>query len=280
MHASRMEALYSKRKLPAKILSKLLAFYENEYLYFDKIADYKKTIITSQKRVDLAALNQWLKNNYPGDKYTKITTFDKKTAKRMNDSFLSDIIIEDVQYIRIKFFTEEIANKTTELIRTTTAGCLVFDLRDSAGGSIEAAAKIADLLVPQGEICTLHGKNGIQKIMSSNKAREFKKIFLMVNKNTMSSAEVLLMALALDLSNVFIIGNETYMKNIGQKSLLLKKKRLMFSFSAFEWKVHDMTIADFYDMLRKTNSMIRLRANADYNEYISKIVYLITGDIY
>ena len=74
---------------------------------------------------------------------------------------------------------------------------------------------------------------------------KFEKIFIIVNNNTMSSAEILAYSLKVNLEETIILGKDTFNKNFGQIQLVNKKYKYVFSIPTNFWDVcgkYDKTI--------------------------------------
>lgn len=263
-----------KNKIKAQAFLKLIRFYETEYLFFDKIKEYDKEKLLGGKYIYLTEVNHWLKSNYIEDKYTKM----ERLHPGYKSSFYADQIIKDVLYLKIGYLTDEEYRKIGFYITESKTDYLIMDMRNCAGGSVEAAIRIAELFIMKGEICSLHYLKGTQTFHSKKESvRQFKNIYIMTNQYTMSSAEILIMAMAMNQNNVYIVGCETYKKNIGQKVLTLKRDSIRFSYSAFEWRVHGFGIGNLYPFLLNEERMIELTFTADYNDYILQIYNHIRG---
>jgi C-terminal processing protease CtpA/Prc len=102
---------------------------------------------------------------------------------------------------------------------------LILDLRDNYGGDIAAMNRIADLFLPKGSIIATDKMRIMDWTYKARGGKKlaYSKIIILQNKNTASAAENLITSLKDNLSNVYLVGETTYGKGIGQYTLPLKK---------------------------------------------------------
>jgi C-terminal processing protease CtpA/Prc len=102
---------------------------------------------------------------------------------------------------------------------------LILDLRDDYGGDIDAMNRIADLFLPKGSIIATDKMRIMDWTYKARGGKKlaYSKIIILQNKNTASAAENLITSLKDNLSNVYLVGETTYGKGIGQYTLPLKK---------------------------------------------------------
>jgi len=79
---------------------------------------------------------------------------------------------------------------------------------------------------------------------SDNEFRNFKKIFILVNQNTSSSAEIFALSLKMNLDNVLIVGSKTFGKDVGQTTIVDKQYKFILNFTTFHWNVNGYTTKD------------------------------------
>ena len=95
---------------------------------------------------------------------------------------------------------------------------LIIDLRDNGGGVVEYTMRIADsLITSESKLFTFYAKNDLlfMEYNSDTEGYNFENIYVLVNKNTASSAEALAIALK-DLSGAVLVGEKTFGKQVGQ----------------------------------------------------------------
>jgi carboxyl-terminal processing protease len=98
---------------------------------------------------------------------------------------------------------------------------LVLDLRDDRGGSLTAAVGICDMLVPQGEIVTMRGRDGhVLRAFSASGKAPFTgfPIAVLVNRSTASASEIVAACLQ-DHHRGIVVGQRSYGKGTVQEVL-------------------------------------------------------------
>jgi carboxyl-terminal processing protease len=93
----------------------------------------------------------------------------------------------------------------------------VLDLRQNAGGSLEAAIQIADLLLESGEIISVEGRNRpryTERASARGTLPDFP-IALLVDRTSASASEILAGALS-DNARAIVIGERTFGKGLVQ----------------------------------------------------------------
>ena len=114
---------------------------------------------------------------------------------------------------------------------------LIIDLRDSNGGYIKHCIDICNIFLHNCEIVKLVYKNKTISYYADENELKFKKIFIIVNRNTMSSAEILAYSLKANLEEAVILGEDTFNKNFGQIQFVNEKYKYIFSIPTFFWLV-------------------------------------------
>lgn len=154
---------------------------------------------------------------------------------------------------------------------------LVLDLRSNCGGSVEAAQKIINYFVENKNHFQIQGRK-TSKIYGSYENKllsNYKYIFILVNRFTMSSAEIIMMSLYMHLNNVIIIGEKTYKKQYGQITLSDSRCGLMVSYTGFEWNVDNCNIIQFWEKADTLDRIYILDLISD-DEYMKKVYSLVT----
>jgi len=224
-----------KKKLPNKIVKILIDRYENESLFLNKnkeYFEYRNLLLTNKKTLVDEFENFINKTN--NDKYTYFDFYKKR--KISNSPLESDIKFKNFLYVKLISFSN-ISNKFSSVICSNSLPFLILDLRENIGGDIEECAKIANLLLPKCDIVNLKYKYKMVSYLSDENFKKFDKIFVFVGNHTISSAEILALSLKYNLNNVFVLGNKTFEKNIGQTTYINSKYNYIFNLSTFEWNV-------------------------------------------
>ena len=130
-------------------------------------------------------------------------------------------IINNIGIIRITEFNnntyEQFAGLLEDYQGRNVAG-LVFDVRNNSGGTLEAVAKILDVLLPTGTLVTAEYKDGTTEVLYTSDANDVKlPMTVVANGGTASAAELFTAALR-DYQKASFIGTQTYGKGIMQNT--------------------------------------------------------------
>ena len=128
----------------------------------------------------------------------------------------------NVGYIKIRQFD---ATTLSELdyairsLRSAGAASLIFDLRDNAGGLLDAALNCIDLVCPEGVMAWAEAKDGTREALGSSSGDSVVELPMvcLVNGNTASAAELFASCLR-DMSGARLVGTTTYGKGTIQSS--------------------------------------------------------------
>ena len=155
----------------------------------------------------------------------------------LNDN---NAILEEGSIIYIKVnnfnmdFLSQISRRLSEL--ETSEITIIIDLRDNFGGAVYLAAGYAEIFLEKEKIISrcVAQLDEMVLISKAENPIECKKIFLLVNSNTMSSAEIFVLALSENLDNVLIVGETTGGKGFGMLQRELTDGSLYY-LVAFDW---------------------------------------------
>ncbi len=190
----------------------------------DKIVKVDNEDVTLIKDADLIVKK--IKGN-PGSK-VRITVFrpdvkdyiDYELERRpINISYISSKILDNnIGYIRIKQFDDDIANDFEQhlngLIDRKIKG-LVIDLRDNPGGDYGQVVKIADRIVPKGLIVYTEDREK-RKDEEFSDARELNMpLSILINEYSASASEILA-ACVQDYDKGTLVGVKSYGKGLVQ----------------------------------------------------------------
>ena len=128
----------------------------------------------------------------------------------------------DVGYIKIRQFDATTLSELDYAIRTLRnagAASLLFDLRDNAGGLLDAALNCIDLICPEGVMAWAESKDGSQEVLGTSSGDSVVDLPMvcLVNGNTASAAELFASCLR-DMSGARLVGTTTYGKGTIQSS--------------------------------------------------------------
>lgn len=117
---------------------------------------------------------------------------------------------------------EEIFKEEMRSLITSDCEKFVIDVRNNAGGSIEAISRILDFLVPEGNMFTITDKSGAKNTIVSDANSVPYPLAVLVNERTVCGAEVFASVLSLsDINGVF--GMPTYGKASNQSVFILSE---------------------------------------------------------
>lgn len=229
------------KKIRKKNLLFFLEFYEKKYLFWGEIPEYaeRKRELLKKRRVDCLQFTRWLKENYQKDLYSKC--YLKSEGKLKSCSCRT--MYGGIEYIHIWAFCEEII-PVIEKAANVKADYLVIDLRDNCGGSVGVLTKSLSCLLKGMGSVEIRDRNEYKKIHIAGTGRVYRKIFILVNENTMSCAEILMMVLYENMENTYIIGGPTFMKDKGQATI--GKGKTILSVTNFCWYVSGKNIKGFW----------------------------------
>ncbi len=136
---------------------------------------------------------------------------------------VSSTTIEDsIAYIRITQFTNSTSEQVLKAMdefsgKPITA--LILDLRDNPGGIVDAALAVADMLLPKGTIVQINNKDKTKDrtyvASPTTKLKTSVPVYLLVNKGSASSSEILAGALK-DNGRATLVGETTFGKGLIQ----------------------------------------------------------------
>ncbi len=128
----------------------------------------------------------------------------------------SEMLADGLGYIQINSFDSgtfnEFSGKFRQMEQSGLSTGLILDLRNNPGGLVDQAVEVAKMLVPDGEIVRLVGRNDeVQNIYYSNAEEKPYPIVVLINEDSASSAELLAGALQ-DRNAALLVGKTTYGK--------------------------------------------------------------------
>ncbi len=176
-------------------------------------------------------------DNLRGEKGSSVTLSIKRPGREeeLNLTLVRDEVKIDtvsshweqpgLGYIRISNFDSNTGSSFTEQLRLLENDGLkkglILDLRDNPGGQVEEAIKVARLIVPEGEITRLVGRDEeVQNIYHSAIPAKDYPIAVLINEDTASAAEILAGALQ-DREAALLIGVNSYGKATVQQFINL-----------------------------------------------------------
>lgn len=248
--ASLLEEL-KKTKLPEG--ERIVNFVQNNYLYFNEISGFSTLSkeFVKDKNLTTAEISEFIDSiRSKNDVFTYVISgaeYDYMLKEDLTSQVSVTMLNEDTYYAEIDAFTpstgfafgKELAN-----IKNTEMKNLIIDLRGNFGGMIDSSNHILDYLLPDCTTSYTIDRNGyLDSYYSDDKQVRFKKILVLVDEDSASSAELLALGLKKYLKNVVIIGRPTFGKGVGQNVYEDKKKKYMIFLVSFYWNVREENIA-------------------------------------
>ncbi len=123
-----------------------------------------------------------------------------------------------IGYIRISNFGEHTAEEFKACLDSLTgqgAKSLIVDLRNNPGGTLESVVKVADSLLPEGNIITVKDKQGKEQRYDSDAEYVSLPLCVLINGSSASASEALAGAVA-DNGRGTLIGEKSFGKGVVQ----------------------------------------------------------------
>ena len=134
--------------------------------------------------------------------------------------------------------TADLAEQYLKEIKKENIPNLIIDLRDNPGGYIGAFKSLAELFIPKNKsLGTYVNKN--KEVIESPKTKSnndfvFDEIIILVNGNSASASESFAASMKDNLSNVTVVGTNSYGKGIAQKTATLSNgASLRYTYSEY-----------------------------------------------
>lgn len=147
-------------------------------------------------------------------------TVTLRRAEIKVDSVKSEIKDEDILYIRIPSFNEDLSKNVEKAVKNAQkklknklAG-IVIDVRNNPGGLLDQAIGVSDLFLEQGEIVSTRSRNVEDTVKFSATSGDIAKglpIIVIINEGSASASEILAGALQ-DHHRAVVIGEKSFGK--------------------------------------------------------------------
>lgn len=145
--------------------------------------------------------------------------FDVKREKVHTQTVKSEVLPENIGYIRISSFESKTADdfkdQLTQMEKKKVKG-LVIDLRDNPGGLVDVSVKVADQLLDEGVVTYTQDRKGNKQYYKSKPGKTDLPYVLLVNDGTASAAEIVASAVQ-DNNGGKLVGVKTFGKGIIQQ---------------------------------------------------------------
>lgn len=146
-------------------------------------------------------------------------SFDVERANVVLPSVASEMLTEEIGYIRIESFEEDTATQFEVAMAELQAQemqSLVIDLRYNGGGLVDSVVQILDDILPEGLLVYIEDKEGNrQEYHSSGKTYVDYPLVVLVNEDSASASEIFAGAIQ-DYDYGTLIGTTTFGKGIVQ----------------------------------------------------------------
>ena len=171
-----------------------------------------------------------------GKEGSKVTLTIQRTGQEVEEYSLTraTIVLKSVSgkilengigYIRLSMFSETTGNDFTQKMSELTEQgmtSLILDLRNNPGGLIGESVKVARLLVPQGPIVSVIGKDGERETSQSYLEKTPLPLVVLINGGSASASEIVAGAIQ-DTGAGKLIGVKTFGKGSVQRIIPLDK---------------------------------------------------------
>lgn len=146
-------------------------------------------------------------------------SFDVERANVVLPSVASEMLTEEIGYIRIESFEEDTATQFEVAMAELQAQgmqSLVIDLRYNGGGLVDSVVQILDDILPEGLLVYIEDKEGNrQEYHSSGKTYVDYPLVVLINEDSASASEIFAGAIQ-DYDYGTLIGTTTFGKGIVQ----------------------------------------------------------------
>jgi len=142
----------------------------------------------------------------------EILEFSMKAAEIILKDFTVQEIDKDILYIKIYFFAcdtgKKISDKLSQLDMKKYQFCIV-DLRDNPGGELESAIDFSSIFISNEPVVITENNRGRRVIYGDNPSPVSLHVTVLINNNTMSSAELVASSLK---NKTYLIGDRSFGK--------------------------------------------------------------------
>ncbi|MFD0590329.1 tetratricopeptide repeat protein [Paenibacillus sp. GCM10027627] len=224
-------------------------FFRDHYLYLETSEEWDTAFAPLKKAgagpADIAKAVEAAKKK--DDEFTFVLYGDDYERLSSDvDGFVSKVDKEMV-YVRIESFNEKTDDRFIEAldaVKNTERKKLVLDLRGNTGGQTVSANGILDVLLPDYVTSTVIYRDGETEGYYSDASQlKFDCIYVLVDENSASAAELLALGLKTYLPNTTLVGRDTFGKGIGQAVFEDKEAKLLMLVVNFYWNVKQTNIA-------------------------------------
>lgn len=257
------------------LAARIADFIEKNYLYWDKGMDERlnqfRTSAADASEVETFIESIRLKDDlftycFTGENYDLY--WDLEEEQTVHYSRVLKDTGKVVHYFAIDFFGYKTANEFIEIaeeLPDKESSILVIDLRDNGGGLMESCVEILDYLLDSCVVGNLIYRDGtVSSWYSDADAVTFEHIFVLINRYTASSSEMLALGLKKYLPRVTIVGEPSFGKGVGQAVFDSRKDKIAIMLVNFYWNVKEENIS-------KNGIKPDIQASGDLEQYLDKV---------
>ena len=191
----------------------------------------------------------------------KALTFNIKREIIEIDSVKSEIINDEVGYLRLTAFNENSSNQVRKKInnfkKTKKIKKYILDLRNNPGGLLSQAIRITDFFLDNGEIVSTKSRKKSENrkwFAKKGDITDGKTLLVLINYGSASASEIVAGALK-DHKRAIIIGERSYGKGSVQSIIPLKNKGAI-----------RLTVAKYYLPSGNSISEVGVKPDIEVNE--------------
>lgn len=257
------------------LATRIADFVEQNYLYWNKALDSQlkqfRESDGSTSQIEKFIENIRLEDDiftfcFTGEDYD--VYWDLKEGDTVSYSQILKDTGKTVHYFDIDYFGFNTANQFIEIaeeLPDKENSILVIDLRDNGGGLMESCAELLDYLLDSCVVGNLIYRDGTMSSWYSDEdAVTFNEIFVLINRYTASSSEMLALGLKKYLPRVTIVGESSFGKGVGQTVFDSKKDKVAILLVNFYWNVRE-------ENLLKSGIKPDIKASGDLDQYLKKV---------
>lgn len=237
---------FFRYSIPNVLANRCIEQYEKQELRLELSTEYQKIKKETLKRnrVSVKDLEKFvaLTRYYPYSRFTELKNCPKKNSE---NKIQYDIKFNSCLYISFCNFTKEQCNELRKILHRYKCKYIIFDLRNNAGGDVEACVEMCNMFMRDCEIVCLQYKEKSVAYHADEQYISFNRIYILVGRNTMSSGEIFTLSMFSNLENVIVLGSETFQKDVGQINYMNHKYHYMLTITAYLWSVNHLSICDF-----------------------------------
>lgn len=249
--------MFKNKNLPVALVREIISMYEEKELELKKDEQYNnlKASLVAKQKIDPIQVKEFIdrtKNSIHTNFYVGKSYYCWTKSMKCEAVMEYDLKYHEYIYINLLKFTEQTYIQFKKvLIDYKNKNYLIVNLENNTGGDLRSCLKICRMLINKNcEIVTMsyNDKYVIHKTYMEPEF-QFKKIYIIVNKNTASSSEILALALRTNMDHVMLLGTPTFCKEVGQENYVNRKYKYVLSLTSYRWSVHEKKARDLKEYI-------------------------------